>query len=92
MSVIKAITPRHLNKVIDFLNKNFCAPTAKKLDTPIKINGVSFDGSRDIDINFVPDADAAPVSGSSRLVTSGGVHKAIQDAISEITDGDNKTY
>lgn len=36
--------------------------------------------------------DSTPTAGSSNPVTSDGIKKAIADAISAITDGDNKSY
>ena len=92
MKIIKAVTPLHLNRLMQHMKESFCAPLAKKLATPVKINGAEFDGTKDIEIKFSPEVDAAPQEGSDKLITSGGVYKAVNDALASIIDGDELEY
>jgi len=83
---------------MNHLRSGFIAPKAKALETAVKINGVLFDGTKDITIESsgggatLPPMDSTPTKDSSNLVTSGAVYKAINDAVSSIVDGDDKKY
>ncbi len=89
---MKVITPLHLDRVMRYLRNSFCAPSAEKLKTPVKINGVEFDGTKDINIEAKFETDAVPTADSDKLVTSGAVYKAIADSIASIKDGDSVAY
>lgn len=92
LRMTKYITLKHLNRIMQYLRKNFCAPLAKKLETPVKINGVEFDGTKDINIAAAFETDDAPTADSTKYVTSGAVYKAIHDAVASIEDGDKISY
>ena len=45
---------KHLKTVMDYLRSDFVALKAKTLDKAVKINGVDFDGAKDIEVGFPP--------------------------------------
>lgn len=58
-------------------------------NTPTTLVGVLCGDGETVGVKAV---DTAPTSNSSNLITSGGVKKAIDDAIADITDGNNISY
>ena len=49
---------KHLKTTMDYLRSDFVALKAKMLDKAVKINGVDFDGAKDIEVGFPPSVVA----------------------------------